>query len=611
MRRSRRWWWVVFAACALLALAALAWITRTSLELEARERRARVEAEHQEKLRLALWRMDSWLGPQLARESARPIHEYLAFYPKERAWTRMLNTIEPGEALGPSPLLGATPELLRLHFQLDQADRWSSPQAPEGDWRELALANLAGEERMREARADLAELARRTDRARLTDALSLAEADVAQLVGEPEPASSAWVASDTAALKQVFMNQLELAQRARTNYGAQEGLWKAAPAEQQQLMSCGIEPALVVGPLVPIWLPAASEGEAPELCYARRLSGGGHELVQGFLVDWPVLCAKLRERVADLLQEVRLIPLLEGARTADPSGLVLASLPARIDAPAPAPPALAFASPLRATLLASWIAALLALVASGLTLAASVAYGEKRSRFASTVTHELRTPLTTFRMYSEMLAKGMVPPEREAEYLATLERESERLSNLVENVLAYARLEDGRQPLARQRIEVGALLADARGELERRAAQAGLALALELDGASAIELDTDPRAVRQILFNLVDNACKYGRSPEARAIELEARAGESEVVLRVRDHGPGIPARHARSIFHPFERAGRTSTDPSAGVGLGLALARGLARDLGGELALEATLGRGATFRLTLRRALPEREQPQ
>ena len=230
-------------------------------------------------------------------------------------------------------------------------------------------------------------------------------------------------------------------------------------------------------------------------------------------------------------------------------------------------------------------------------------YGEKRSRFASTVTHELRTPLTTFRMYSEMLAHGMVPAADRAEYLETLQRESDRLAGLVENVLAYARLEDGRSPLKRRRVAVGELLERALPTLDRRVRESGVALRCEADGARAAEVETDPEAVQQILFNLVDNACKYGRSSDGAPLQLSARERADRVELRVRDHGAGVPAAHARSIFHAFERGGRDPADPSPGVGLGLALSRGLARDLGGDLVLEPGGAEGACFVLTLRRA--------
>ena len=110
----------------------------------------------------------------------------------------------------------------------------------------------------------------------------------------------------------------------------------------------------------------------------------------------------------------------------------------------------------------------------------------------------------------------------------------------------------------------------------------------------------DAEAVGQILGNLVDNAAKYANGTSASTIHLGAKAANGSVVLTVRDHGPGIAREQAAAIFEPFARGGRDPSDPVPGVGLGLALARGLARDLGGELTLESPADGGARFRLEL-----------
>ncbi len=105
MRSTRHSWWVVHGICALLALGALGWTTVAVLHLEAGEREALAEADHQASLRLALWRMDSRIGPYLAREASRPFYEYEPYFPQPLSYTRMLSKIDPGEVLSPSPLL--------------------------------------------------------------------------------------------------------------------------------------------------------------------------------------------------------------------------------------------------------------------------------------------------------------------------------------------------------------------------------------------------------------------------------------------------------------------------------------------------------------------------
>jgi signal transduction histidine kinase len=603
VKTARQGWWVVYGICALLALGALGWTTLAVLELEAAEREAVAEAEHQASLRLALWRMDSRIGPYLAREASRPFYEYEPYFPQPLSYTRMLSKIDPGEVLIPSPLFTFESELFPLHFQVSAAGHWSSPQAPTGNLLDLAQGAGFADGRIERAAERLAALRDRVVLEELRAAMSRSEGALEDLMcgpaddlGAADVPAGGQVEQERAAVSQVLQNAVELTKRAQSQYRAQD-----ANLEQSRKDASWVNRAqsgVRVGPFVPIWLAPRGPESAPELLFLRRVSGGPVDLLQGFLGDWAQLSSLLREEIADLFPAATLAPQRDSAR-ADSAGAHLASFPARLEVerfPSPAPDGL---GPSRVTLLVSWTAAILALVAAGFTLRASIAFGEQRSRFASTVTHELRSPLTTFRMYSEMLAEGMVPPEKRGEYLETLQHEAARLSWLVENVLAYARLEEGRGRQRREELTLQALVDRVRPDLERRAAEAGAELRVDLSGGGAERVVTDPEAVGQILFNLVDNACKYGEPP----LELGARAGARGVELWVRDHGAGVPAHLRRAVFRPFERGGRDPADPEPGVGLGLALARGLARDLGGDLGLDAGNG-GACFRLTLSRSV-------
>src|ERR1043165_1474789 len=137
--RTRRWLtWVIFAVCALAVLEGLGWITWKALRLERAEREASALAQFQESIRLALWRMESEITPILAQEAARPYFEYQAFYPAERAYTRMLQTCSPGEVMVPSPLLEGCGAYRRIHYQVGPDGQISSPQAPTGNLRDLA-----------------------------------------------------------------------------------------------------------------------------------------------------------------------------------------------------------------------------------------------------------------------------------------------------------------------------------------------------------------------------------------------------------------------------------------------------------------------------------------
>jgi signal transduction histidine kinase len=258
-------------------------------------------------------------------------------------------------------------------------------------------------------------------------------------------------------------------------------------------------------------------------------------------------------------------------------------------------------TPTQLALLAAWIAMLTVSFALVLLMRGILALSERRAAFVSAVTHELRTPLTTFRMYTEMLLGGMVPSTSRDQYLQTLHGEADRLTHLVENVLAYARLEGRRGPLALEQVSIGQLLDTARQRLADRATQADLELNVEADSsARSAEVRTNPLAVEQILFNLVDNACKYAKSQAKGVITLTASANNGHAQLTVSDSGPGIAAPERGRLFQPFHKSAHEAADTAAGVGLGLALSRRLARQMGGDLHYRPVNGSGACFELTL-----------
>jgi signal transduction histidine kinase len=230
-------------------------------------------------------------------------------------------------------------------------------------------------------------------------------------------------------------------------------------------------------------------------------------------------------------------------------------------------------------------------------------FSERRGAFVSAVTHELRTPLTTFRLYSEMLADDMVPePEQRKEYLTTLCDESTRLMHLVENVLSYSRIERGRTAARLETINVGDLLHRIEPRLRQRADMCDLALRVEIAPAAiAARAQVDALAVEQILFNLTDNACKYAAPDSApRELHLRLEAEGKHLRLLFRDFGPGLSKQALKKLFQPFAKSATEAAHSAPGVGLGLALSRRLAKELGGRLEHERSAGRGACFCLTL-----------
>jgi signal transduction histidine kinase len=338
---------------------------------------------------------------------------------------------------------------------------------------------------------------------------------------------------------------------------------------------------------------------------ARRVTVSGRQFIQGAWLNWPALRDRLLEEAADLLPQADLVPE-RGPVTPDIQPRMLAALPVRL---VPGPMAAVQAetlSPLVLSLLVAWVGVVLAAAAVAVLLWKAVALSERRAAFVSAVTHELRTPLTTFRMYSEMLSGGMVTDEaKRRRYLGTLSVEADRLTHLVENVLSFARIE--RKPM-RARLEpiaISELVGRSRQRLADRAAQAGMELVTEIpDAVGAASVRADPSAVEQILFNLVDNACKYAARAADRRIHLVAEVAGRAVAIKMCDHGPGIEADEGRRLFRPFTKSARDAANSALGVGLGLALSRRLAREMGGDLTLDPPLpapsGAGACFILRL-----------
>jgi signal transduction histidine kinase len=249
----------------------------------------------------------------------------------------------------------------------------------------------------------------------------------------------------------------------------------------------------------------------------------------------------------------------------------------------------------------AWCSSLFAAIAVAALLRGVLSLSERRASFVSAVTHELRTPLTTFRMYAEMLAEGMVSDGKQQQtYLETLRVEADRLSHLVDNVLQYARLERGAHAKRRVSMDLADLRLRSEVRLSERAALAGMKLVSELSDEDAhLRVHTDPAAVEQILFNLVDNACKYAAAAE-KQIEVTWTADRRHARIRVRDHGPGISGRQARKLFQPFSKSDQEAAQTAPGIGLGLALCRRLAVELGGVLSYVPQQQSGAVFELSL-----------
>ncbi len=229
-----------------------------------------------------------------------------------------------------------------------------------------------------------------------------------------------------------------------------------------------------------------------------------------------------------------------------------------------------------------------------------------KSEFVANVSHELKTPLSLVRMFGELLHSGRVESEeKRRQYLQIIVDESDRLTQLIENVLDFARVERGKLAYRMEPGPVGEVVVHAVETCLARAEREGVELELAVPEGLPTLL-RDEGALEVAVVNLVDNALKYAKQGES--VRVEVRRATAYVEVRVSDRGPGILPEDRKRIFERFER-GRNAQDAKIrGSGIGLALVKHIAEAHGGKAWVEPNQPQGSTFVFTLasRRAEPQ-----
>ncbi len=221
-----------------------------------------------------------------------------------------------------------------------------------------------------------------------------------------------------------------------------------------------------------------------------------------------------------------------------------------------------------------------------------------RRDFISNVSHELRTPLAGIRAAAETLQEGAIDDRPAAvEFLGHIQRETDRMTQLVEELLELSRIESGAAPLHFARVDVGVMAQDAVQRFARQAHRAGLTLTAAV-GEGDLTVTGDGDRLEQALGNLVANAIKF--TPERGSIVIEVVGTPNEVAISVRDTGVGIEPEQQGRVFERFYKADRGRG--TGGTGLGLAIVKHIAQAHGGSAALESRPGRGSTFSMRLPR---------
>lgn len=622
--------WGAFWGGVVLVIAALGWASTTVYSLEERNAVARAENQRQEVIRLALWRMDSRLAPMIALEAARPIEDYETLFAREeaeRAFTYADQQVDPsaynlgffeidaiGATKGSDERARTIADLTQTQAgakEKDSAIGFSAPRSektkrdadggsepiiasdlmmgsdqpePEGDYEaRQQIANLAQSNRALSKVTSQQESVKKSE----------SKEDAARLSNTVDE-QSAWMEEEQGASKSVFSGSIQVPLDEALNVGRRD-------------TQTGI------GSIEPKWV--RGDDGRHELVLMRTIERAGSSVVQGVWLDWDAMSSELIASIDDLLPASTLAPI-----TADQNrptkgyrqpSYRLATIPvAFIPGGAMAVDGDSF-TPAMIAMLITWIAVIGAMIAVGIVLRTVLNLSARRGRFVGAVTHELRTPLTTFRLYSQMLADGMVTDEAvRKDYLNTLKRESDRLTGIVENVLEYARISRQRtgkdKPKGEQTLTVGELLARIVPPMSRLGEQSGMDLIVSDSTSEDADrtVTLDPHAVERIVMNLMDNACKYAGgetdSDEERdlRVHLSAEVSRGSLLLTVSDHGPGVPSRDRRKIFGEFIRGSSGTMRDRSGLGLGLALSRGLAVEMGGDLSLVRKRGHGAEFEL-------------
>ncbi|MDX2437242.1 MAG: HAMP domain-containing sensor histidine kinase [Acidobacteriota bacterium] len=547
--------------CVAVLLPTAAWFVTGSREVSRRSAELVTEAELD--LRAEVEREALRLGNRLEdlrrQESDRPFFHYQTLYHDPRGAAQ-------GLSVTPSPLAsGASDPLVWAHFQIDETGLVTLPTVSER-FPELGST------------VDFGLFCSRLSE--LQNAVVMDQMGFADRPGEERLLT----------LTELEWRQIQSAETVyATLMGRHEGT-DAGPLETGETGKVEIR----VGPLT--WHTMVL-GSGPTLAALREVHTPAGIVLQGFAVATQAVASWLGANPLAL----RFSPgpatsaLSEMSLVANTGWILNAEL---TDAVAPAVAEGDFIrSQFRRTFSVTAAGILLAAAAVVWILLQTDRLARQRAQFAAAAAHELKTPLTGLLLHSQMLSENIGDPENRKRYAATVGAEAERLGRVVTNMLDLSRLERGADLAHPQTGDLSAavrrFMERSRPQLENRGIAVEESIPSDLPPVSF-----DEDGLSQILDNLLDNAEKHTRSASDRKVRLAAELHGSRVLITVADNGPGIPRHQRRRMFRPFDRPAPSAKTP--GLGLGLALARSLARAQGGDLELAVDDTPGATFVLSL-----------
>ncbi len=513
-------------------------------------------------------------------ETRRPYFHYQSLYHDPMG-------ADLGASITPSPLAhGAADPLIASYFQVDASGALSVPTY-NGEVDDLSHGETADAgHRLRDLLAPSARLLEAA-------AVDAPEVDVVAI-----SAKSTFFGQQT---KQVLDNS-DWQQNANANeiYGSLKnnlkGNSKGGKPESGYPSGLTANPGTVLITIEPLRWAVVSIGGVPRLFTLRRVTTPAGKVTQGILIAVDALERSLGLEGAQLVTSLSpgqgeadiVLPLTQGSLSVEVPPVDPRSLDTE-----------------RADLLREFLVRYLpiatAALCAGALVLAVVAQAERlarqRSQFAASAAHELRTPLAGLRLYGEMLEGGLGDPAQTHTYARRISEEAARLGRVVTNVLGFSQLERGALRVKPESRDLVAWLFETTERLRPAIEAAGASFELDVETDELI-VPFDADALFQMLQNLVDNAEKYTREETDRAIRIGVAVTKTSAQLFVEDHGAGIDAGFARTLFDAFSRG--TRDDGPAGIGLGLSISRALAVAHGGDLLHEHVTPRGARFVVSL-----------
>ena len=621
--------WLVAFVCAAVVLSAMSVVTLRFVEQSNEDVQQGADAYLEERVRLAMWRLDSLAASIVGAEDARPAEEL---------FTKDYRDVVQSQSVTTVPVTGIysnAPSYTNVYWGVDLQQKEPQVQSPQVYQEEFLLGNSVDPsanklyskklEKLNEILAapvgnaksgsvsnlDLACMSSHV----LSFPAALAKDSLVQVevlaqkddndfslssLNKQAPSKKknskvVGYKNDPEVQQKISKAEKNKRQKAVARYAdnvSNYSQWNANPLEVKDAKTLNARDSTPeMTAFTPVWLD-------DELVLVRRVRVLGSEKLQGIWLKKQEITKQLLDEVSDLFPTAKLEPYLDqvSENTAEnvmlklpfiliPQESTLSSVAVNLRDVIDGPIGLA------------WLGVGFALAAGFFMLRGVIKMSERRAAFVSSVTHELRTPLTTFRLYSDMLSSGLVKePATKQKYLETLRTESERLTHLVENVLAYSRIERGGAAVKKSEdLSLGALLERVSERLEIRAKEADMELQVqvtEFDSERKLKLNTT--AIEQILFNLVDNAAKYA-CDGGKVILLIAEFQKNNLRIAVCDQGCGVSRRERGRLFKPFHKTAEQAASTKPGVGLGLALCRRLARAMKGDLFYEK-VEQGACF---------------